>query len=280
MLRTTIPVTSVEGHRAELALLVPPGATNAILWLPAMGVPARKYMRLAESLAQRGIATALHEWRGVGTSDARASRSHDWGYAALLGDVEASRAAARHAAPAVAWRIGGHSLGAQLAALALALAPGRYAGLVVVGAGLPWWRAFPPWQRPLLLGVLGWFSLLTTLLGYFPGDRVGFAGREARGVIRDWVRSALAGRYRIDGMRFDFDAALASLDTAVVAVHFSQDRYVPSSSLEALTAKLPRSRIERIELVPARFARGRADHFAWMRDPDPVTDALSRSSFV
>ncbi|HVF35899.1 MAG TPA: alpha/beta fold hydrolase [Candidatus Saccharimonadia bacterium] len=276
MLPSTTAVMTPDGHAFDLAMHGPADAATGLLWLPAMGVPARKYARFADALAQRGIACALHEWRGGGTSTVRASRDIDWSYVQLLRDVDASRDAAARAAPGILWRIGGHSLGAQLAALALATARDRYDGLVVVGAGLPWWRSFPPWQQPLLLGVFATFKLLVAACGYFPGDRIGFAGREARGVIRDWTRSGLTGSYRLDGDGRNFDAALAVLDAPVEAVHFAQDRYVPAGSLEALVAKLPRASTRRIELIPSHFAGGRADHFAWMRDPAPVVDALLR----
>ena len=272
---TIVDVASADGHRAGLVLHEATAARAGLLWLPAMGVPARKYSRFAGALAERGVATALHEWRGGGSSDWRAGRDRDWGYAELLADVAASRDALARRDPAVAWRIGGHSLGAQLAALAHAREPSRYAGIAIVGAGLPYWRSFPAWQRPLLLAVFAWFRLLVAALGYFPGDTVGFAGREARRVIRDWTRSGLSGRYRIEGDALDHDAALAALATPVFAVRFAHDRYVPAGSLDALLARMPRATVARHALGPARFAQGRADHFAWMRDTDPVVHLLA-----
>ncbi len=269
-----LEVGSPDGHAATLALTLPPGARDGVLWLPAMGVPARKYGAWAEALAAHGIATALHEWRGGGTSNVRASRRRDWGYRTLFDDVARSRAALEEGAPGVRWHIGGHSLGAQLAALAHALTPHDYAGLAIVGAGLPWWRSFPRFERPFVLGVFGFFRLLGAVVGHYPGATVGFAGREARGVIRDWTRSGLTGRYRPDGEPRDLDAALASLATPLLAVHLANDRYVPAPSLAALVAKLPRSSVTAHELDAGRFASRRADHFGWMKEPGPVASVL------
>ena len=268
-----VTIVSADGHRALLARNGEARAAHGLLWLPAMGVPARKYATFAEALAGHGIAVALHEWRGSGTSSARAARRCDWGYRTLLDDVAASRTALGESP--MRWAIGGHSLGAQLGALALASAPRDYHGLAVVGAGVPYWRSFPVWQQPLMLAVFAAFRVLAAAAGHFPGETVGFAGREARGVVRDWTRSGLTGRYRIAGDPTDHDAALRTLATPLLAVRFAQDRYVPEGSLAALLARLPAARAERHELGPERFARGRADHFAWMRDPAPVAGIVA-----
>lgn len=265
-------IETPDGHRAELARYGDARAAHGLLWLPAMGVPARKYATFAAALAERGVAVALHEWRGSGTSSVRASRRDDWGYRTLLDDVAASRAALAHGA--TRWAIGGHSLGAQLAALAHAAAPPDYAGLAIVGAGLPWWRSFPAWQQPLMLGVFAAFRTLAALAGHFPGETVGFAGREARGVVRDWSCSGVTGRYRIAGDSVDHDAALAALPTAVLAIRFAQDRYVPEGSMAALLARTTAATARVHVLGPERFTGGRADHFAWMRDPSPVVELL------
>lgn len=291
----------IGGDVAPLHVIAPHGAVRAsLLWLPAMGVPARKYLPFAEALAARGIRSALLEWRGTERSPVRASRALDWGYATLLDDVALSRAALDRAyrepgiatsdsasdaayaddaehrrAPSSSWLIGGHSLGAQLAGLAAAAAPDRYAGYVVVGSGQPWWRAWPMWQRPIIFAVFAWFRALAGLCGYFPGDRVGFAGREAAHVVREWARSGFTGCYRVDGVALDFEAALRAYAGPTLALRGTHDRYVPKGSLDHLVAKLPRSEVTRIELEPRAFPGGRADHFAWMRDSAPVVAAIA-----
>jgi len=100
-----LPVTSPDGARAELLLQRPAGdARSLVFWLPALGVAAKHYLPLAQSLAGAGIAVAIHEWRGIGSSDKRASRQVDWGYRELLeDDVPAAVAAVRAAMPHTAW---------------------------------------------------------------------------------------------------------------------------------------------------------------------------------
>lgn len=251
-------------------------ASTGLLFIPAMGVTARHYATFARALAAHGVLVAVHELRGGGSSSVRAGRRSDWGYAELLErDIPAGAAALRREFPAVAWTVGGHSLGAQLAALVGASRASEYSGIAIVASGSPYWRAFPGWQRPLVRLVFAWFRGLAALVGHFPGRRVGFAGREARSVIRDWTRSGVEGRYRPDRVATDFEAAMAAYAGRVFALRGQHDRFVPRAALDWLLAKFRLARVERFELLPSDFPGGRADHFAWLKDPEPVAARLA-----
>lgn len=267
----SLRVAGGDGHEAGLLLAAAaaPGPSG-LLWLPALGVPARKYRHFAAALAERGVTVALHEWRGLESSNRRAGRGCDWGYAELLRDVAASRAALAAAFPPRRWVIGGHSLGAQLAALALARDPADYAGYLLVGSGHPFWRTFPGWHKAGLLAATFWFRALAALCGHFPGERTGFAGREARGVMQDWAASARRGDYRPARIDFDAEARLREVALPALALRLRSDAYAPAASLEHLLAKLPRLHLRRDTIEDAEFSGGRAGHFEWMRDPEPV----------
>ena len=106
-----IPVTADDGHGWNLAAAVPAQPKAALLWLPAMGVAAKHYGPLAEALAAHGIAVFLHEMRGNGSSNLRASRNTDWGYRQILVlDLPASQAAMQRHCDIPARSIGGHRL--------------------------------------------------------------------------------------------------------------------------------------------------------------------------
>ncbi len=271
----TQAVTSGDGARFELLLLQPAGPVRHVLyWLPALGVPARHYLPLATELTRYGVAVALHEWRGIGSSDRRASRGHDWGYRHLIGqDLPAGLAAAGAHWPRQTCLIGGHSLGGQLAALQASLIPGAFAGLVLVASGLPYWRCF---DRSWLVGLSYVLApSLADLFGYLPGRRIGFGGNEARGVIRDWARSGRHGRYAADGMQVDFERQLGQLTMPVCAIRASDDWLVPAASLEGLLAKMPGSPVD-VSVLDATALGTRADHFAWMRAPQAVAGGVAR----
>lgn len=273
---TELPVESMGGHRWSLLARVPPQPRASLLWLPALGVAARHYLPFADALAAQGIAVFLHEWRGHGSSSLRAGRNVDWGYRALLlQDLPASEAAVAAALPAIPRIIGGHSLGSQLACCRLALSPGSAEALWVVAGGSPYWRAFPfrhRWWLPLVYRFLPW---LADARGALPGRAVGFGGNEARGLVRDWARSGLSGRYAARGLDLDLEAALACVDHPLRAVVFDRDWIGPSSSLRFLLAKL-RNRSTEISTLDAAALGAPADHFAWMQRPRAVASSLSK----
>lgn len=271
-----LSVAAADGHQWRMLARVPTHARAAVLWLPALGVAARHYLPFADELARGGVATFLHEWRGHGSSNLRAGRDVDWSYRELLAlDLPAAEAAMADASPAGMRRIiGGHSLGGQLAACRLAMAPRSASALWLVASGAPYWRAFPPPQRyalPLAYRFLPWLARRN---GALPGRRIGFGGNEARGVINDWARSALGGRYAASGLDVDLEAGLAEVRLPVRAVVLADDWLAPRSSLRFLLSKMPGADTTLLPLD--RGALGtRADHFAWMKHTAAVATALA-----
>lgn len=270
-----VECAAADGHRYRLLARVPADADRAVLWLPALGVAAKHYLPLAEALAARGVAVFVHEWRGNGSSSLRAGRGCDWGYRELLQrDLPASAAAVAAAAPDAARIVGGHSLGGQLACCRLALDPQAATALWLVASGAPYWRAFPArtrWWLPLAYRFLPW---LGDRRGALPGRRIGFGGNEARGVIRDWSRTALSGRYAAAGVDADLEARMSAIALPVRAATMRDDWLGPASSLRFLLSKLPRSPVRAVTLDP-RALGTTADHFGWMRAPEAVAAFLA-----
>ena len=270
-----IPVTAADGAGYELLAMPPAGGWQQLLyWIPAMGIPARHYLPLAQALADRGIAVVLHEWRGIGSSDRRAGRNCDWGYRQLLqDDLPAGVAAVRQRWPQAHCWLGGHSLGGQLCLLYASLHPHDFAGWVLVASGAPYWRRFR--HGWLIAAAYALAPLLAALVGYLPGRRIGFGGNEARGVIADWARSGRSGRYSVAGMAQDFERQLAALRLPLLALRLQQDWLGPPASLDWLLGKLGSG--ERcVEVVtPADMGGMPADHFGWMEAPAPVASRIA-----
>lgn len=269
------PVTASDGARFELLLIASvPSPRHVLYWLPALGVPAKHYLPLATALAAHGVAVALHEWRGIGSSDRRAGRRADWGYRELLeADVPAGLSAAHAHWPQAVFHIGGHSLGGQLSCLYAALHPAAFAGIVLVASGAPYWRRF---RRGVMIGTAYVLApWLARLRGHLPGRRIGFGGNEARGVIADWARSGRTGRYAAAGMTVDFERRLSALRQPVMALRLRDDWLGPPASLDWLLGKMPRSSHEVDVIGPADLAGHAADHFAWMKTPAEVAARIA-----
>jgi predicted alpha/beta hydrolase len=105
--------------------------------------------------------------------------------------------------------------------------------------------------------------------GVLPGRRIGFGGNEARGVIHDWARTAISGRYAATGFDVDLEAALARIESPVHATALARDWLGPPSSLRFLLSKMPRADIN-AEVLDADALGTNADHYAWMKAPDAI----------
>ncbi len=270
-----IPVIAADGARCELLAVLPAGAWRHLLyWIPAMGMPARHYLPLAQALADRGIAVVLHEWRGIGSSDRRAGRQCDCSYRQLLqDDLSAGMAAVRRCWPQAPCWLGGHSLGGQLGLLYASLHPDDFAGLVLVASGAPYWRRFR--HGWLIAAAYALAPALAGLVGHLPGRRIGFGGNEARGVIADWARSGRSGRYSVSGMAQDFERGLAALHLPLLALRLQQDWLGPPASLDWLLGKLGAGE-HCVDVVTSADMHGApADHFGWMKTPAPMASRIA-----
>ncbi|TNJ34728.1 alpha/beta hydrolase family protein [Arenimonas terrae] len=270
MTPTELPVAAADGHRFRLRRHGL--GARGLFWIPALGVPAQKYDPLSDALAGAGFTTVVHEWRGMGSSSLRAARSRDWGYTELLRHDLAAAITALD--PQVRWAVGGHSLGGQFAAMLAAERAMDWDGLVLAATGLPLAATFPGRQR---LGVQLFARVLpalTAVAGYYPGHRLGFAGREAGQVMRDWADTVRSGHYRAYGGALPLDAAMRGMDGPVLALRFSDDWLVPEASLQALLAKLGRGP-HTVETFDAARLGATADHFRWMRQPAAVAARIA-----
>lgn len=271
-----LPVTSRDGHRFELIHVTAERPRHTMLFLPGMGLSARLFIPFARDLAERGISVFIHEWRGNGSSNLRASRQSNWGYRELLDDVGAARrAVSEHASEG--HLLAGHSLGSQVACLSAALEPQRCRGLVVVAGGSPYWRSFPVPMKLIMMITMFAFPALGSLFGYYPGKRLGFAGNEARDVMADWARSARSGRYEPAGMELDLEARLRELRMPVLALDMADDWFVPAGSLEWLTGKLAGCEVV-TRVIEAGGESQKADHYGWMKHPGPTAEVIEEWS--
>lgn len=244
-----------------------------------MSVPALFYDRVLEAFAERGVAAACTEWRGFGSSSLRASSTVDWGYRELLvDDLPAAADAARRAlGESVAWTLFGHSLGGQLGSIFAAREPDRFASLVTFASCSVDFRG---WKGLESLGVLAFTqaaALAARALGYYPGDRMGFGGRDARTLVLDWSHQCRTGRYRATGLDEDLELHLRRFDKRALLVSCDQDGWAPPAAVERLRAKMPRAQSERWHYARegrTLGARRSREHFAWAKSPAPWIDVV------
>lgn len=263
-----------------------------VLIAPATGAKASYYHRFAAFLAQRGFRALVADYRGVAASappDATGRRRvharwHEW---ATL-DLEAQLAWFDEHHPDDELVGVGHSFGG----FGIPLAPRaeRMTRLLTVGAQHAYWRDFAPAHR--LSMVVQWravMPIITAVVGYFPGDRLGWLDSIPRGVVWDWAKSRAdftrtigrdGPRIMATAARFPGTVLAVAPDDDEFATAFACERalgYLSSAQTAHRTitrAELGVDHIRHLGLFHARFS----DTFwpasaAWLGG-EPFPDAL------
>jgi predicted alpha/beta hydrolase len=249
-----------------------PGSVVALL--PALGVRGRYYRHAARRLAAKGHAVAVVAMRGEG-APVTPTRRGNHGYREVLENDLATVLPSIRRSTARPFFVAGHSLGGQLALLHASRRPEGIRGVAVIAGGSTHHAALPAGRRAARRASVWAVRLVTEALGFFPGDKLGFAGRQPKNMMLDWAEEGLTGRYRILGDARDPEADLAALAAPVLFVCLAGDRLVPEAAARFLGRKLTASRTRFVCLGPGDFD-GPVDHFRWAKHPAPVVDALDR----
>lgn len=277
MVVNTHKVTTDDGEHYSL-LVIPPKdkpLQKVILCLPAMGVPARKYLHLAESLCLEGFACAIFELRGIGSSSVRASRKSNFGYHEILNfDLPKAIEEIHRLYPGNPVYLLGHSLGGQLGLLFMSLHPQQISGLIGVATGTPYYKG---WRFPHNIGIWGLSKVMRLVsfgIGHYPGRKLGFAGREARKLIKDWAFSVGSGNYRANGSTHHFEDKFKMLNQPALMLTIEDDHLAPPSSIKNLGNKLEQSQVTYHHLTKDDFERDSLGHFNWMKEAEPITKKI------
>ncbi|GIJ68710.1 alpha/beta hydrolase family protein [Virgisporangium ochraceum] len=245
------------------------GSAPMVLILPAMGVPARYYRHFAAGLHAAGFAVVALDLRANGASTPRPSRRGNHGYADLVDDVAAVCAALAERRAGRPLLLVGHSLGGQIGLLHAANDPAGIAGVVLVAAAIPYWRAYPGRRRYGLLAMTQSIGATSAVLRVWPGW--GFGGRQAGRVMTDWARTARTGGY---GNLPGADEALAKLSVPVLAISIEGDHLVPAPVVDNYTALLGAASVERVHFGAGDLGAA-SDHFTWTRMSGPIVARIS-----
>lgn len=266
---------NADGVEVPLSVTQAKGEAQCVfLLLPALGIRAKFYTKLADGLSAHGISTLVVEQRGNGDSPYRPGDGTTFGLRDYL-DVEIVAATdwAQAQYPNVPIYIGGHSLGGHMASLAGALRPDHYAGIARLACGFPYYKDFPQPRSSFIRLMIVVIPLLAKVLGYFPGNRLGFGGREYSGLMMDWRLWAKSGRYENDIFPGS-DTAMAAYDKKIISIGLEEDLLAPDAAIDRSMGQFTSADVTRIKLGPE--AQGEfLGHINWGRQPDGVVAALA-----
>ncbi|TQV73727.1 alpha/beta fold hydrolase [Aliikangiella marina] len=270
-------VTAKDGVSAEILLSeVESSQQPIVICLPAMGVSARNYRKLAEALVSEGLACGLFEIRGLGSSSVRASRAIDYGYHEILNlDLPATIEFVKQLHPSNPIYLVGHSIGGQFGLLYMAENQHQISGLVGVATGLPHYKRWPfPKSVGLWVGAK-LVRIIANIVGYYPGKKLGFAGRESKQVMSDWSYSVVKGDYRIAGQPHQINLIKNNHQSAALILTIEKDWMAPPHSAKHLGDKLSPAKVDYHHLNERDFNDDSLGHFNWMQEPQPIAKKVA-----
>lgn len=247
-------------------------ADSSVLFLPALGVPLAYYRPLLGAWARRGRHTIGVETRGMPQSPVVDLRRDRFGYTHL---VRTDLPAVFAAAPVDRCErvvLVGHSLGGQLALLATGSGAVRADAVVTIASGTSSAASLPLLRRVQRRSAVSVVRLVSATLGYWPGHRLGFGGRQSSGLMRDWAYEARTGRYRLHGDEIDYESALREIAVPVRLVALDGDTMVPAHAVDHLARRLGADQ----RSVTLHSGDDQPfDHFRWARrSPDLIIDDI------
>ena len=273
----TLTITTADKHHFNATLYSTQDEHAPVLiFLAALGTPARVYGRFSREMIAHGVQVCTADWRGIGSSSVRAGRSSDFSYRHLVEfDLASLIQAVRKSLPHAPIWLGGHSLGGQMSLLRAGAHPDDISGVVLIASGSVHLPCFP-WKLRLGIRALVYLHRATRpVLGYFPGSRFGFGGREASGLMHDWSHVALTGKYKPRGATADYERLLNSLEMPVLSLSFAADTWSPYHAAKALVDKVPGSISKHWHWSQADSKGVALDHYSWLKQPVLVAPAVA-----
>lgn len=251
------------------------GETRPVLIAGGLGIAQRFYLPFAQWLAAQGHRVMTFDVRGMGASRLPGQQLRDV-QADMLTWAQQDFAAAVQTlcqqTDADQVVVIGHSLGAHHAAMAGMPTQSRIAKLLSVAAGSGYWRDWAAPSRnkaPLMLHLAG--PLLTPLLGYFPGKRLGMVGDLPAGVMLQWSRWC---RHPEFAWGAEPEKLMPVLQTARYPIHalsFSDDDAMTVECTRKLLAATPHAPARLEVITPQQMGVTRIGHVGtFRRDMEPT----------
>lgn len=239
-----------------------------LICLPAMGVRASYYELFAKSLCKEGFNVITADYRGQGNSSVRASGNVDYGYEEIIGDVKELIEHTDTWFPETKKIIIGHSLGGQIGSLF----ESRYAkasGLILITACSVYYKGWEKWDRMKIRFAANIFYPLSKIIGHFPGNKIGFGGREARTLIKDWSYNARCGEYKISNTNYQYETSLRQMNTQVLCISIDNDWLASKQAVKNLYDKFHSgSSIVHLHVTSDESRIASLNHFSWAKTPD------------
>jgi predicted alpha/beta hydrolase len=243
--------------------------SSVILVAPAMGVVAKAYDLLLLNFAKNGQLALSFDLRGQGSSSLDPRSSASFGYKEILDYDFPTLISYLDKKYNVPITLLGHSLGGQLFTLYSGTKRKEIKALLLVTACSVYYKGWDGNERLKVIFFSQLFSIVASLLGYFPGSRFGFGGTVSKGIIKDWAYQARTGEYKITGGKDNREEFLKGVNIPVLSISFESDFLAPKKAVLNLLKKIPQATI-----THSHHTDSKLDHFSWLRRPSAIVQEI------
>ncbi|MCI4668151.1 MAG: alpha/beta hydrolase [Bacteroidia bacterium] len=265
--------TFKDSSQISLSLFQPRGEVSEVIIIyPALGVRASYYNLLGEQLAEAGFMVITCDWRGHGSSTERPKRGVDYGYESYVMDMDEVIDWAKLKWNGKKVSVLGHSLGGQIACLHRARFPEKIDRIILSAScslHIPNWPASFRWKLVLAGRLL---PLIGDILGYYPGDKLGFGGREFKSVMKDWGKSTHNGEYFPKDTPFNYEQAFPQSKPEILGIHYTGDKWVTEEAVKHLANKFHEEKNFNFHIIKGY------SHFSWAKKPEETVQLIVANS--
>jgi len=258
-----MPAFTFKNKYAVNVQIHKPDAANdqqkSLVFMAATGVRLEKYTTLFAALTAKGFTVVSADYPCCGENTPHVSRRITYNYQDLMDDFMPQLVSF---APHKDIYLIGHSLGGQMATLYSTLTGIPAIGVATGNIHFKNWRGL---ERLKMLQVLTVFKPLTMLYGYFPGYKVGFGDKEARGLMNNWCHIIKTGEF--DFIKGDMDKGRGFF------IHIKGDNYSPYPAVKHLASLCRESELISVKLP--QHLKGNP-HGVWIKDPDFIVEYIDQ----
>lgn len=261
---TTLGITIFKAKNGDAPIL---------LIYPAFGVKATYYKPYAEKLSAEGITVITTDLRGDGTSSVRPDKNNNYGFLEMISDLKAISDKIKIRLPNQKIYLLGHSLGGQVASLAVAKYPTSFDGLAIIGSPNVYykgWSGFHYYRRKIGLNLL---PMIGQIVAVLPKFKIG-GYYTTQKQIQEWGYTGKTGKYKIIGDGFDYEKAMSEVEIPILAIDIEDDLMSPKAAMVNLYQKFKnRKALSTLTLTKAGTSKD-LSHINW---PRKATDVMVKA---
>lgn len=230
-----------------------------LILLPAIGVPIKKYYQFINMLNDVGFTVLTADYPCCGENTPHINKGINYNYRDLVDGFIRQLVDFSTTERTI---LLGHSLGAHLATL---YATENNIEVIGIATGNVYYKNWSGLERLKILNAVLIFQSLSIFYGYLPGYKIGFANKEAKGVIQNWCYTALTGKYDY------FSSDLKCAKMKGYFIHIDGDKFAPLKSTLALAALFHDCVVEQVRLP--QYLKGN-QHSVWLKEPDIIVNRI------